>query len=570
MHPLRQPPDISITKKTGVVYCFFLLLPPWIWVCLDRRVWPWDQADYGYYSIWLWKYFITSPLDWWDAMMLTLRLKTPGLPWLAQFATPLGDLTGNHDHVFLTIIILISGISLYFIWSSARTLFPGNQPLVFLCPLIVAASPLFLGMNQQFLVEAPQMMAVCWLIYILSRMDQWPIRRIFWHTAAATLWGCLMKVTFPVYSIIPLLSIAYHLFSVIRRNPRQWSQGKLYALDYAVMIFTVLTGFLGAFWITKNLESLWLFVQITAQAETGAIYGSAGSFLDKTGFWLNAIGKCYFTGNTIIIFVLLVIILIFLQRKNIKSRLHKRWKNHQSPASSPIFRVWMMSMASFLFALVTHSSQANEMSRFLTPILPYACFLIAGFVYFLKGRLPAYCLLALFFIQYIYIQAYSFNQYPGSKGVGEYPLRLERSDEKKKEIIKLINMTAAQPECAKRWIMVGCSVPSLSRSTLNYYLLQNQSARAQDTLILSYDFGENDLPRLLRQIKAKRPVYFITVPSASIPKNMPAGLNLISPSLLSAIESSPWYQKQAGAPSPNILIYKIRDESYLPSGNLHK
>ncbi len=557
-------------EKAGAFFCIGLMLPSLLWVWLDKRVWPWDQAEYGYYSVWLWKYLTINPLDWWDAMMLTLRLKTPGLPWLAQFATPLGDLSGFHDSIFLTLIVLISILSLILVFLTARSVFPGKNGLAWFCPLALAAAPLFSGMNQQFLVEAPQMMAICWLLLIISRLDQWPLRAIFWHTAAAFIWGCLMKVTFPLYALIPVSYIAIHTVRRLHKNPDQWSRGKLRRIDLAAMGFTIFGGIAALMWLVKNFDLLWLFIKINAQSQSGAIYGSASPFSEKIKFWLSSIIESYFTASAFLAVFLLILIFAFLQWKSVREFFRKKTARQKISHNLPGLPLCLVCTASFLLALIIHSSQANEISRFLTPLLPFFVFFLAGILSLLNNRVLIICVFTLFSFQYIFVHAHALGFLPNSPGLSEYLWRLDRDDTRSRQITETIEQTAARPESANRWIMAGCSVPTLSRNTLSYYMMKNKTVRNQDTQIFSYNFGESDLRKLVGEIKAKRPVYFITVPAESIPDGLPRGLNLISPALLEAMNHSPWYEKVTESPAPDILIFKIRDEYYLPASHLQK
>lgn len=556
----------GVRDRVGVghVLAVVLMLPAIVWAWMDRRVWPWDQAEYGYYAIWLWKYFLSGPLDWWEAMMLTLRLKTPGLPWLAQFVTPLGDLTGRYDSLFLMTVIATGTAALLLLVRIAQCLFPGHRLLHFLCPLMMAASPLFLGLNLQFLVEVPQMMAVCWLLLILTRMDKWPLPRVFWHTMAACVWGCLMKVTFLLYGILPLILIVIHMGIRIRKNPSEWRTAKFQVSDYAVMIFALFAGVMAMVWLGRNFEYLWAFVHANAHSTSGSVYGSAAPFWDKMRFWTRAIVDCYFVIPTFLASLALIVIYVMARWKML------RWVNPKDLNPDKFFRaptclnLWILSAVSFAFALAVHSAQANEVSRFLLPVLPYFVLIVAGILRFLNSRFLEICALVIFGYQYFYVTSLAFDLSPQGDSATSYLWTVERNPQRDAQLRETIQLTAAQPEAARRWIMAGCSTPTLSRNTLSYYMMKNRAVRAQDTQIFAYDFGESDLRKLLGQVKSKRPVYFISTPPDQIPPGLPEGLNLISPALLKAIAASPWYEKIPETPAPDILVYKIRGQSYLP------
>lgn len=66
-------------NKTVLVYIFLLttIFPSLIWISLDDRVFPWDQAWYGQVSIELFYKLAHSRHEWFDAMLSAFASKPP-------------------------------------------------------------------------------------------------------------------------------------------------------------------------------------------------------------------------------------------------------------------------------------------------------------------------------------------------------------------------------------------------------------------------------------------------------------------------------------------------------------
>src|ERR1043165_4465227 len=99
-----------------------LLVSSVVWVCLDQRVWPWDQAWYGEATLDLWFARSQGAQAWLNAALHALGSKPPLLLWIAQFMLPLSRVTGDIESSFLLVNVAAAGATLAVVYVVARRL----------------------------------------------------------------------------------------------------------------------------------------------------------------------------------------------------------------------------------------------------------------------------------------------------------------------------------------------------------------------------------------------------------------------------------------------------------------
>src|SRR5207248_11114983 len=67
-----------------VLACIAMVAPGILWASLDRRPWPWDQAQYGEHTLRTLEAFRDGPLAGLAAMGVLMGIKAPGLTWLGM------------------------------------------------------------------------------------------------------------------------------------------------------------------------------------------------------------------------------------------------------------------------------------------------------------------------------------------------------------------------------------------------------------------------------------------------------------------------------------------------------
>src|SRR5438132_10486575 len=76
-----------------------------VWIGLDRSVWPWDPAWYGEVSLELYS-AMRLHTYWLASMANAFGQKAPGIAWLGQFFVPLRGVVGSTERALLVSIVL--------------------------------------------------------------------------------------------------------------------------------------------------------------------------------------------------------------------------------------------------------------------------------------------------------------------------------------------------------------------------------------------------------------------------------------------------------------------------------
>src|SRR6266851_854097 len=144
-----------------------LLLPSFVWVFLDRSVWPWDQAWYGEVTVQLYSTLRHEPGKWLQAMIAAFGTKPPAIAWIGQWFVPFGKRMGSIDLALHLSVLLIQFLTLVMVWRLGREVFPERSRwLPAIGCLFVGSAPLFIGLSHQYFPEPLQNLAVLWIFYI--------------------------------------------------------------------------------------------------------------------------------------------------------------------------------------------------------------------------------------------------------------------------------------------------------------------------------------------------------------------------------------------------------------------
>jgi hypothetical protein len=105
-------PRSGIERLAGIGLALALVFPSLVWIKIDRRFWPWDQAWYGQVSADLYYTLVHDPAGWFHAMHVLLPLRPPLVSWLGQLFVPLGIAIGNIDFALLFMVVLTQAVNL--------------------------------------------------------------------------------------------------------------------------------------------------------------------------------------------------------------------------------------------------------------------------------------------------------------------------------------------------------------------------------------------------------------------------------------------------------------------------
>ncbi|MDX2226097.1 MAG: hypothetical protein SFY92_03210, partial [Verrucomicrobiae bacterium] len=296
MNPASPPAEsrIPIRQHWQIALLSALLFSPLlIWVWLDRRYWPWDQADYGFASVYLGQLLLTDPAGWFQAMTSVLGYRAPGLPYLAQCAYVFGDTVGRIGPALLTVVVAMLMLGGAIVGMTVRSLCRLEVSL--LAVLLIAAAPVSLAMGQTFLVEAPQMAVVAALCGVMVKSPETPLHRLGLQVMLVGTVAMLFKVTSPVYCAGPGLLIAWIVARRMAESRREKPRHEWVRQDWVWLGVTGVVLFFGLLWYGKNGGTILEFIRLNTVDPAGEIYGSNQGVLRKFFlYWLPSVREGYF------------------------------------------------------------------------------------------------------------------------------------------------------------------------------------------------------------------------------------------------------------------------------------
>jgi 4-amino-4-deoxy-L-arabinose transferase-like glycosyltransferase len=175
-----------------------------VWLRLDRSPPTWDDGYYLTNSLTLFDALAEGGLAGYASKFLTGMRTKP--PLIAALPTPVYLIAGRHARAAYAInfvFLLVIFATLYRmgrIYSSSRA--------GLLAVYIAGTMPIVYGLSRWFLVECGLMAIVCAAMWILAEWNEFAGAWKGFLLGAACGLGLLMKTSFPVYVVIPLLYFA--------------------------------------------------------------------------------------------------------------------------------------------------------------------------------------------------------------------------------------------------------------------------------------------------------------------------------------------------------------------------
>ncbi len=189
-----------------------------VWLLLDRNSPSYDQASYLRLTV-LYNRAVSDAGP--DVLFETVRTMDPGrgplytvalMPWLAVFGDgPRSALLYNS--ALMAVLLLAAG-------EVARQLF-GTARSRLLAMVVVALTPLMVGLQHEVLVDLQLTTAACLAVALLLRSDGFSRLPATLLAAVAIALGTLTKVTFPGFVIGPVLAVLGLLVVRSVRRPEQ-------------------------------------------------------------------------------------------------------------------------------------------------------------------------------------------------------------------------------------------------------------------------------------------------------------------------------------------------------------
>ena len=538
---------INFFKKTflkSYVLIFFLVLPSVVWVFLDKASWTWDQSEYGNVSINLYYELSTSISSWYNAMLSAFSVKAPGIAWLGQFFVPLGNMLGIDIALMLLILIaqFLILIMAYQIINSATD----SKKISVICVLIMASAPMFIALSHQFLVEMLQLLAVTIFVYILVLGKKWTRYEQVLALVVASSFALLIKITSPLYVIIPGFFIIVNIFKSSSADFKNHFLLKKKMMMFYLLSIPVVFGTIR--WYLVNGEQIIKFMSDNTSGSTALLYSKKVSFFSKLAVWLGHLYESFFIPSVAITFgalVIFFIIVLLIKKVSFQNR--------------KVNIIFAISSLSVVLLLIIFSLQVNDAGRFVLPSLIYVVIIISGFLYYVKSNLAYNFIIGMFLFQFLYVNAFSFGFIKiDAQKYGDWGVPIQ-NDPSNRDMIKSVVKKTCTSKTKNKTIIIGVEYKWLNANSLNYYLSQNRSISKYRCRFTSLGYAATDVEKTWNNmISQTKPPYFIAV-SQELYEKHPDVFNVVSLPILEKVEeNNSLFAKVDNFDQPKIQLFKAK------------
>lgn len=487
----EEKSKIIYSRVSPFIFSGILVFPSIIWVFLDKSVWPWDQAWYGQTSVNLYYQLVHQAFsEWWSGMIHAFGIKSPAIAWFGQIFVPLRKVFGSVETALLLQIILVQYFSLILFFFTLKS-WLRSYIVAYTGIMMLAGTPLFVGLGHQYFVEPLQLFSVVFLLFLLTRESRWNSITIIITVVGIVFYGLLVKVSTPLYMIIPLVVLCWRIFPKVTMGEVKKYFLKNFWHHFVLVFLSGVFIFVGICWYIENSGSLFDFVRSTSSGEVANLYGTHGSFLWKVFFWLKAfIASIGFRWTWILLGVILLgIIGKFLLSKN--------------KLSKPIETHFLISIGSFLLVLVVFSFQVNEETRYILPALPYCIVIILEIFSRVNNRIVQFLFGTICVFQWAAIHG-------GTLQVVQLPLNsvniwgqilLEQSELQKTKVLETIKKICI-PESEYKTNIIAVELPWFNANSFSYlsdqFMLDDPRRNCRYT---SLGYAESDGKRALTRVR---------------------------------------------------------------------
>jgi hypothetical protein len=491
----KKPVGSSLTsglERWSVPLLCLLFVPLFMLILLDRRVWPWDDAYYGEYSVWLFQTLVHAPLHWPEAMLKALVDRAPAIAWLGQFFVPFGKLLPYTQSGLLCSVLATQLAAILCLFALLKRLFADKLSALLSC-CIAASGPLFTGLTYHYLVEPIQLLSVVWPLILCAYYQRLSRPVLALQTIAAIAFGLLAKTSTPLFQFPALLYLAYVFLKgrpgVQATADRRTRQLLLYGTVVAAVL--LVSGTLG--WYLVNFQAAERHVNEAASGGLAIYYGSKGTLFVKLAFWLLQFRMAFFWPPLFVALGFLLIAAVFT-----------RWTKRTPIASADVLT--LLSAGWILVVLLIFSRNINEDTRYLLPLLPYVTMIVCWAAANGPSRKATLFLLGLALLQFAVVTAQAYGAISPQRELSAY-LQPYISDDKplKDTVFAASNTFDSSPG---RPTIVGEELPEFNAVGLSFYgAIMGHSVEPGTWSYIAFDWTLSD-PDAAWQRIAKVPLRY--------------------------------------------------------------
>lgn len=519
---------------------FVLMAPSLLWLAWDRTPWRTDQAWYGEVAVDLWWTLTHHPDKWWPLMLDAFAIKAPAISWLGQFLVPLGHWMGSVDDGLLLLPWAASAWTVHLWFRIGCTLWAGDTRGGWLCAGLGAGSPLFVALTHQFFVEALQLLGVTALYWLAMHGARLPRLTLALRAALALTFLISVKVTSPVFCIVPLGLIGWQLLTGRQPWLARATHGRVF--DACVVILTLGMAVPTGLWYLRHFDALRKFVAFAAQSESSLYYGSPPEFFAKWSYWLPGVHREFFhpvVGFGLVPGIVLVLLAGSIRKKSVPTA----W--------------WALAGGAVLQGLLVlqgFALQIPEITRYALALLVSALIPLVILLGCGPRRLVVTLGLALMSLQWGWSHGSSLGILPAGPRASEWLWTADPDPSRDEALDRLISATT-DPATAPRYHVNGYETPWLNANSLAFHAAKARLASGTRGYYTSLGFGAKDPGAALARLHAMEAESFISV-ELPFHAPQPTFMNQVARQALESISQDPRYGQVPFSSAHNIVLYR--------------
>lgn len=523
-----------------------VMLPSIYWIGSDHHIWPWDQAWYGEVSVDLWFKLTQRFSEWWPAMVAAFNIKAPGVAWIGQFFTPLGQAMGSIEAGLLCSLIATQIGTLLFAWKIADEIAPKKGLVACASVLIFASAPLFVAMSHQYVTEPLQLFGVTYFYFLATRGYRMPRVLLLGNLMIAASIALLAKATSPIYCVLPGLIATCALFQ--KRDAKNKASGMEVFWEWFCLSSGLALCALCGKWYAVNIEGVREQVKLAMSLEVTVHYGRAGTFFQKLPIWFAAL-QCSFGMPWVIIGVL-----ILCGVGIAASRIRARGIVQPCDAGrAPLNLLAIASVIHILWVISLCAMNYNEENRYLLPLLPAVAIIYLWFI--AKIRFPWLLagIVALFSYQWVVVcvQALGFSH--ADPRISYWVIPFDRNRTMARELARIVHRTS-NANTNLRYSIVGMELPWLNANSFSFFAAKQELKSGVRCYCTSLSYGAKEMDLEWKRFNEIKPEYFISLEESVQPP--PNFLNELSIPVLKRIRDDADFIQEPYASKFGVVLFR--------------
>lgn len=515
------------------------------WVVLDQRIWLWDQAVYGDWTLHMWN-ARSGGMGAWIAAVRDLNAgQAPLLTWLGQLFIPIGLATGDIEPAMLMMNVLATGLALMVVYSTARRL-QVNAIGCLAAVLLYGGSGLIFGMSTTYMTEALHALASAVVAFVALHAERRTLLKNLSLFGAAAAFSFLVKSSSIIF-VAPMFVYMPVALAATANRRRLANPSDIWVAAGTAAVVAVTLWWYHASWHKVAMHF--------AGATTSTRWGRSVQIYEKMNFWSGHLLKAL-SAYPVIIAAAFSLVAVCLCVSLVQTAKKSSWRLFfgKLVENGTLYALALACMVAAI--LLAFSLQVNEDVRFLAPVIAPVAILIGWAISRVPWAKAQAAMLGVLFLNAILNHAYGFGVKPPFVAAPIWPFPVNTDESSKIALTDAVKKTCG-PSTPERPTVnfVGASYFALNANSINYYARKLTLSGAGPCIF--YHFStETDPRKAADYMESLNPLY-VVVADPTIPP--PHGFeNTIARPFAELMAGNQGYYKIPAAPQGMLIYQRVR------------